>query len=131
MQIAPEKLPIAYLELLAALVGIVCFSPLCRSRLARLNCDNTDAVAWLNKGRCSAGIGFRILSAVELYKQKFCLKVSTRHIPGIANSSADSLSRGVIPNWLKRWGKKCDVNLNRVADLLVNPLPAWDEMLST
>ena len=97
MQISTDKLPIAYLELLAALIGIVCFSPLCQYRLVRLNCDNTDAVAWLNKSRCSAGIGFRILSAVELYKHKFCLKVSTQHIPGIANNSADSCHGVLIP----------------------------------
>ena len=104
---------------------------MCRSRLVRLNCDNTDAVVWLNNGRYSAGISFRILSVVELYKHKFCLKVSTRHISGIANSLADSLSRGVVPNWLKKLRKKCHVNLNCVVDLLVNPLPAWNEMLST
>ena len=125
MQIPRQRLPIAYLELLAALIGIVCFSPLCRSQLVILNCDNTDAVAWLKKSRCSAGIGFRILSVVELYKHKFCLKVLPRHIQGIANTSADSLSRGVVPNWLRRGGKKCYVDLNNLADLLVNPLPAW------
>ena len=45
MNISPEKLPIAYLELLAALIGIICFAPLCRGQIVRLNCDNTDAVA--------------------------------------------------------------------------------------
>ena len=103
MQIYRQRLPIAYLELLAALIGIVCFSPF--SQLVILNCDNTDAVAWLKKSRCSAGIGFRILSVIEFYKHKFCLKVLPRHILGIANTSADCMSRGVIPNCQRDGGR--------------------------
>ena len=125
-----RELPIAYLELLAAMVGVVCFSELCRGRIVRMNSDNTNAVTWLQKSRCPAGIGFRMLSVIELYKHKFQIKVSTHYIPGEANISADSLSRGVTPSWLKRFGKKCRVNLDKVADLMMNPLPQWKEVLS-
>ena len=130
MDISPKILSIAYLELLAALISIVCFSALCRGRIVRLNCDNTNAVSWLKKSRCSAGIGFRMLSVIELYKHKFQVKVSTHHIPGEANISADSLSRGTIPSWLQKYGKKCLIDLDNVADLLMNPLPSWKEVMS-
>ena len=46
MDIPPKNLSIAYLELLAALISIVCFSALCRGRFVRLNRDNTNAVSW-------------------------------------------------------------------------------------
>ena len=130
MGISQQELPIAYLELLAALIAIVCFAPRCRGQIVRLNCDNSNAVAWLQKSRCSAGIGFRMLAAIDLYKHKFCVKISTHHIPGEGNTSADMLSRGVIPSWLKKFGKQSHVHLNNMADLLVNPLPMWEEVLS-
>ena len=129
MNIPSSGLPIAYLELLAAMVAIVCFSPLCPQRLVKLNCDNTGAVAWLKKSRCPAGIGFRILAVAELYKHKYCLKVSTTHIMGVGNSSADSLSRGIIPKWLQEFGHRREVNLTNLVNLMYNPLNAWKEIM--
>ena len=96
MEIPKKALPIAYLELLAAMISIICFTPRCRSQIVTINCDNTDAVAWLQKSRCAAGIGFRILAVVELYKHKFGVKLQPRHILGNANTS-DLLSRGKNP----------------------------------
>ena len=129
MEIPRPALPIAYLELLAAMISVVCFIPQCYSQIVRINCDNTDAVAWLQKSRCRAGIGFRILAVVELYKHKYRAKLLPRHIPGVANTSADLLSRGKIPNWLMKFGRKCSVDLNNVADLLEDPLQAWIDNL--
>ena len=125
----PSLLPIPYLELLAAVIAMVCFIPYCNKRIIRLNSDSTDAVAWLEKSRCRAGIGFRMLAVIELYKHKFGVKISTHHIRGVANRSADSLSRGVIPLWLQKFGIKMECNLDHVANLLDNPLPAWRKIL--
>ena len=96
----------------------------------RLNCDNSNAVTWLKESRCSAGIGFRMLSVIELYKHKFQVKISTHHITGEANISADSLCRGATPAWQEKFGKRCNINLDNVADLLMNPLPSWKKVLS-
>ena len=126
-----EKLAIAYLELLAAMIAVICFTPLCQDQCVRLNCDNSAAVVWLQRGRCSTGVGFQMLAVTELYKHRHRVKISTRHIKGVANSSADSLSRGKIPFWLKSFGKKCELNLNNVANILENPLPEWIKVLST
>ena len=124
-------MPIAYVELLAAMIGIICFSPRCAGQIVRLNCDNAGAVAWLQKSRCPRGIGFRILAVIELYKHRHCLKVCAHHILGKANTSADFLSRGMIPPWLKKHGVKCTLNLSDVAVLLVDPLSAWRDILSS
>ena len=48
---------------------------------------------------------------------------------GEANSSADSLSRGVVPGWLERWGEQRHVDLNLVSRLLKNPLEAWKHLI--
>ena len=101
MDIPRQRLPIAYIELIAALVGISVFSELHPNKLINLYTDNTDVVAWLRKGRCSAGLGFKLLAAFEFFKRKHRLKISVNHIPGYKNNSADKLSRGSIPTWLK------------------------------
>ena len=107
------------------MVGIVCFIPFCRGQIIRLNSDSSNAVAWLQKSKCPAGIGFRMLAVIELYKRKYGVKISARYIRGVGNKSADFLSRGKIPRWLKNSGCKCDIDLNTMADLLDNPPPAW------
>ena len=126
---SPQRLPIAYIELLAAMIGVVCFIPFCRNRIVRLNSDNTDAVAWLQKSRCSAGMGFRMLAVIELYKLTYNSKISARYIKRVANKSADSLSRGVIPGWLVRFGKKCEINLDEITGLLNDPFSAWKKAI--
>ena len=112
------------------MIAAVCFTPLCQGQLVRLNCDDSAALSWLQRGRCPTGVGFQMLAVTELYKHRHCVKISTRHIKGIANISADSLSRGNIPVWLKSFGKRCRLNLNNIADILRNPLPEWTKVIS-
>ena len=47
MNIPKTRLPIAYIELIAALVGISVFSEYQPNKLINLYTDNTDVVAWL------------------------------------------------------------------------------------
>ena len=42
VDIPRKELPIAYLTLLTSIVSVLCFSSLCRGRIVRLNCDNTN-----------------------------------------------------------------------------------------
>ena len=126
MNIPLPRLPIAYIELIAALVGISVISKYQPDKLINLFTDNTDVVAWLRKGRCSAGLGFKLLAAIEFFKRKHNLKISVRHIPGIQKNSADSLSRESIPTWLKLKGKRLDLDINRLATLIKKPLQFWD-----
>ena len=126
MDIPLPRLPIAYIELIAALAGISVFSKYQQNKLIVLFTDNTDVVSWLRKGRCSAGLGFKLLAAIEFFKRKYRIKISVRHIPGIQNNSADALSRGSIPRWLISKGKRQDVNVHNLTALIRNPLEFWD-----
>ena len=125
MEIPESRLPIAYIELLAVLVGFSVFAENNRNHLITLYSDNTDVVSWLNKGRCRAGIGFKLLAAIEYFKRKFVIKIKAHHIPGRHNISADSLSRGTIPNWLQRDGCRRPVNIPFLFELVNTPLSIW------
>ena len=125
MEIPQKRLPIAYIELLAVLAGFSVFSQNQKNTVVKLYTDNTDVVAWLKKSRCRAGLGFKILAAIEFFKRSHRLKICTRHIPGKHNNTADQLSRGKIPEWLRRYGIRREVNLNDLFRLIKNPLRFW------
>ena len=128
MDIPLPRLPIAYIELVAALVGISVFSKFQPKKLITLYSDNTDVVAWLRKGRCSAGIGFKWQAGIAFYKRKYRLKISPAHIPGIQNNCADLLSRGYIPTWLEARGKRIYVDVDRLTALIRSPLHFWTQL---
>ena len=129
MNIPMQRLPIAYIELIAALVGISVFAKYQPNKLINLYTDNTDVVAWLRKGRCSAGLGFKLLAAVEFFKRKHALKISVKHIPGSQNSSADLLSRGRVPTWLKLRGTRLRLDIHSLTTLIKNPLAFWEKCI--
>ena len=124
------RVPIAYIELLAAMFGIAVFSKLCGGTLVRLNSDNKGVVAWLRKGRCRAGLGFKILSVIELIKRRECVKIAAYHIKGELNSTADCLSRGKVPQWLQKRGRKLDPKIPEIFESLTNPIKTWSGMLT-
>ena len=125
-----EKVKIAYRELLAAVIAFVYFAPLYPSTLVRINTDNQNVVSWLNRGRCSKKLGYRLLSVIELMKQKYNLKVSVFYIKSEANTSADLLSRGTTPKWLKLRGTKVKVSIDIIDKMLLNPIAYWKNALS-
>ena len=127
MQIPSERLPIAYLELLTTLMALTCFAIHHSWTLIRLNTDNTDVVAWLRKGRCRAGIVFRILSAIEFLKKRHNIKLCPKHIKGANNCSADKLSRGKIPRWLSEHDRIYP-DIRQVFELVSAPLKFWQNL---
>ena len=65
MGIPKSRLPIAYIiELIAVLVGFSVFAENYSNKLVTLYSHNTDVESWLQKGRCRAGIGFKLLAAI-------------------------------------------------------------------
>ena len=106
------------------------FSNLCAGTLVRLNSDNTGVVAWLRMGRCREGLGFKMLSAIELIKRRECIKISAYHLRGTNNSTAAHLSRGGVPEWLQRRGRKIDPKIQDIFELITNPIKSWREMLA-
>ena len=69
VHVRSKRLPIAYNELLAALVALSVFSASYPNKLIILNTDITDVAAWFRKERCSRGIGFKMLTAIEHFKR--------------------------------------------------------------
>ena len=124
-----EDVKIAYRELLAAVIAFLYFAPKSPSSLVRINCDNQNVVAWLNKGRCSKKLGYRLLAIIELVKLKFNLKVSAVYIKSSSNVSADALSRGKIPRWLEMRGERVSINMQRIDRILLRPISFWKKAL--
>ena len=125
-----NKAKIAYRELLSVVIAFLIFAPLTPSSLVRINTDNQNVVSWLNKGRCSKKVGYRLLSIIELMKLRYNLKVSVFYIKSSANTSADTLSRGETPKWLKNRGIKYNVSINDIDKILLNPIKFWKNALS-
>ena len=118
---------IARLELLAALVSILCFGDLVRRKLVRLHIDNDNAYNWIKKSRSSNLLGTRYLALWELIKYKLECKVSPVWIPSDSNRTADTLSRGRVPSWLKRRGIRRRLRRTDVCLLRKCPIKTWLE----
>ena len=75
-------------------------------------------------------LGYRLLSVIKLMKLKYSLKISVFYIKSSANTSADKLSRGVIPEWLRNRGVKLAVSIDVIEKILFNPIAYWKNALS-
>ena len=122
---------IAYRELLAVLLAFQVFAKIAPKSLIRINSDNTNVVAWLNKGRCSKKPGFQILAAIEAIKFNFGLKIKAFYIQSNHNNTADALSRNKTPPWLSAKGVEQKIDLHHIVELLSNPLPYWVPKVKT
>ena len=102
---------IARMELLGCLVALICFSDILSGKIVRFYCDNENAVAWLRKGRSNNPLGNKFLAYWEFLKFTRECKISPTWLPSFHNCTADALSRGRTPRWLRRYGirKKFDV----------------------
>ena len=125
-----EDIKIAFRELLSAVIAFLYFAPKSPRSLIRINCDNQNVVAWLNKSRCTKSLGHRLLSIIELTKLKYNLKVSAFFIKSASNTSADSLSRGHTPRWLKERGTELPIEMKKIDRILSDPISAWKKVLS-
>lgn len=101
------------------------FAELTPRSFVRINSDNSSVVAWLNKGRCSKKMGFLLLAAIEFFKYRFGLRAKAYYIESKKNTSADDLSRGRTPVWLRRRGVRVKNNMQELIKLLNCPLPFW------
>ena len=77
------------------MVAIICFAPFCCDQLVRIKCANTDAVGWLRKIRCAAGVGVGLLAVAEFYKHRLSFKMSASHIAGIGAGYVEKQSSEV------------------------------------
>ena len=109
------KVPIARLELLAALVAARLFLHRYPYHIVTLYTDNTSVEGWLGSRRSPHPIIGTLVSAIEQIKYHFMVKLSVRFIPSYKNRVADSLSRNRIPRWLRSRGVARFPNICNVA----------------
>ena len=113
---------VARMELLSALVSILCFEDLIARKLVRLYIDNENAYSWLKKSRSSNIQGTRFLAMWEFGKHRAECKVRPIWLPSEHNVTADALSRGTVPKWLKRHGVRRRLSRRHVEVLTNNPV---------
>ena len=72
-----------------------------------------------------------MVAAIERIKYAFLLKLSVRYIPSGKNRTADSLSRGRVPTWLKHRGTRIFPILSSLLDLIDprNLVTSWASSL--
>ena len=63
-------------------------------------------------------------------KYKYKLKVSAYFIESAKNTSADILSRGKTPRWLRKRGVRHFVSVKDIDIILSNPIMYWKKILS-
>ena len=118
---------IARKELLAVVVAMKCFASAISGKIVTLYTDNTNVRDWLSAGRSSKLQGLRYLAIWELLKYKNRCKVTPLWLPSAHNISADLLSRGQTPFWLKRDGIRQFCDLEKLAYEALHVEESWEE----
>ena len=77
-------------------------------------------------GRSSKLKGLKYLALWELAKFRARCKVSPKWLPGTHNISADRLSRGVTPAWLRSDGRRQFCNLQKLMLSWEQVEESWD-----
>ena len=72
-------------------------------------------------------LGNAYLAHWELQKLRAQCKISPKWIPGAKNVTADTLSRGGIPEWLARRGVRKGCNLSEVAYGIQRAELSWNK----
>ena len=125
------RVPVAWLELLAAYIAVRLFASRYPSHLVVLYTDNSNVVSWLGTRRSPHSIVCSLVSAIECIKYRHSLKLSVRFIPSGQNRTADLLSLSVVHRWLQSRGSPITpdmlgiayaANRNNIRDLWTSAL---------
>ena len=84
---------INFLELIAACLPLLAWSPLLTGCHVSVLSDNTQTVAFLKRGTTKDLVALKWLKLVFYASLQFDFRVSAAHYPGVDNIEADSLSR--------------------------------------
>ena len=117
-RLRPRHVGINVAEFIAALITQETFLADCENFLSIHFVDNTSALAWLNKDRCSVSPFDKLAQAMALKKLACCAKIWHRYIPTKENTVADEASR-------KQYGQLMIVNGARFK----KSRPRWNETL--
>ena len=121
------RVPVARLELIAALVAVQLFAHRYPRHLIILYSDNSNVVAWLGTKRSPDPIICTLVAAIEQIKYRFSIKLSVRFIPSGRNRTADHLSRNRLPAWLRSRGSALSPCMSEIAHASnrLNVLTLW------
>ena len=80
-------------ELIPILLSCAVWGPALSKRRVLFECDNSSVVAAINKGSSKEVNVMHLLRCLWFFVAYYDITIVARHIPGVANSSADHLSR--------------------------------------
>ena len=121
---------IARQELLACMLAIFCFADAIKGKWFRIHTDNENVYFQLTKGRSSNISGTKYLAIWEMGKYILECKASPRWIPSDANSIADRLSRGGVPDRFHGRGNRKTLPVGVQQLLSLSPVDTWKKLLS-
>ena len=80
-------------ELVPLLLSCAVWGPALSRRNVLFECDNSSVVAAVNKGSAKEAVVMHLLRCLWFFVAYYDITIIAKHIPGVANSSADHLSR--------------------------------------
>ena len=84
---------INYKETLAVVFSIERWAPKLRNKTVHVHCDNTTAVAILNKGTSCNDVTMHRIRRLFWLSAKFNFRIKAFYVPGVDNTLADNISR--------------------------------------
>ena len=88
-----ESTDINILEFITVILAIVAEREILRGRVVRIHVDNTAAISWINKLKSKHEFGQLWVALVVTILLEYKITVLCIHIAGVANVTADDLSR--------------------------------------
>ena len=132
---------IAAKELLPIVVAVAIWGPSWKGLSVLCHCDNQAVVAVLKGGYCKDPSLAHLLRCLFYLEAFFDITLSGKHVPGVENGAADSISRNNLPSFFtltpQAQPQSCRVPENLVGRLVTNrpwtsdDWRAWLATLST
>ena len=80
-------------EAITVVLAAYHWAPLWRNKIVRLACDNTAAVAILNKGTTKLPLMMKFLRGLFWLSASYNFRIKAFHVPGASNTAADHVSQ--------------------------------------
>ena len=87
-------------ELVLIVFSGAVWGPLFSKRSIKFHCDNRSLVDAINKGSSRDEMVMHLLRCLWFFTAIFNIKITTSHIPGVSNSSADMVPRNQAKDFL-------------------------------
>ena len=110
-----RPIPIMAKEMVPIVLSCAVWGRQLARKTVLFQCDNTGVVAAVKKGTAKEEVVMHLLRSLWFFVAHFDISVSIEHIPGVANQTADQLSRYNMQTFFRS---------NPQVSLLPTPLPA-------